>query len=198
MRYGFHAAIREGRRISLFLTMRCPLQCSYCSLKAGGFPLPTDAKTKELSLDEWKLLLLNLFKFMPVNEIIITGGEPTLRDDVSGLINFLLSLNKCVILHSNLWTDNALAVRKTNRFRILSTFHHSDSRYRYLTMYEKYAAKYRIDATEIFYKVLDVTRVKHFEIQGPEISGMTDRFAISPDGHIFVQQKMMYKHLREG
>lgn len=195
MRYGFHASIRRGRRISLFLTMRCPLNCSYCSLRVGGFPLFADAKPNELNLDEWKLLLINLFRFMSVSEIIITGGEPTLRDDVSGLINFLLRMNKCVILHSNLWTDNALSVYRTNRFRILSTFHEDDSESRYLNQYAKYS-KYRINATEIEKKELEVTTQKPFEIQGPEISGMTDRFAISPDGHIFVRQKMMYKHLR--
>lgn len=197
MRYKLHRLLTPGRRISLFFTMRCPVQCSYCSLREGGmFPLYPEYEANELSLDEWKPLLLNLFKFIRVSDLNITGGEPTLRKDISSLVNFLLEQGKCVTMHSNLWTDNALAIRKTNRFLIWSTFHHSDKQDRYMKMLEKYQRKYRVIVTEIGEQKIEGSVVKDFEIQGPEIGGSTDRFAIAPDGHIFVRMSMFYKHLR--
>jgi len=192
MRYGIHSRLTKGRRISLFLTMRCNLKCSYCSLKAGGFP----GKTKELTLEEWKPLLLNLFKFIDVSEVIITGGEPTLRPDLSELINFILDQGKCVVLHSNLATTYGLAVWPTNKFRILSTYHIQDNETRYTRIYKRYASKYRVDAYEIEGSMLSFTRSKPFEVQGAGLSGMTERFAIAPDGYMFASMEMFFKHLR--
>ena len=197
MRYGIHTRLRKGRRISLFNTLRCPLQCSYCSLRTGNKCLPfiENKKTKENNLTEWELLLLNLFRFMPIREIYITGGEPTLRDDVSDLINFLLGEDKCVTMHSTLWTDNAMNIIKTDKFRILSTFHRDDNKERYIKNLNQYQSKYRVDVTEIGKQQLSMSTVKPFELQGEGIAGQTERFAISPDGHIFVRMGMFYKHM---
>ena len=197
MRYGIHSRLIKGRRISLFLTMRCNLRCSYCSLKAGGdFPLRTTDKAKELSWEEWMPVLDNLFKFIDISEVIITGGEPTLRWDLGLLVNFILDKGKCVVLHSNLATQNGMTIKQTNRFRILSTYHRQDNKGKYLKMYKMYARKYKVDATEIEDNQLDVTRSKPFEKQGAGLSGMTERFAIAPDGYMFASMPMFFKHLR--
>ena len=192
MRYGIHTRLKRGRRISVFFTMRCPLQCSYCSMKA--LLKPNDPHN-ELDLDQWKLTLLRLFKFMPIRELYVTGGEPTLRPDISAFINFLLDQGKCVTLHSNLWTENAMAVKQTDKFRIESTYHGKDNYDRYMKTLYKYQLKYRVDVTEIEQNEIIGSHIKPFELHGPEIGGSTDRFAVAPDGSMFVRMSQLYKHM---
>ena len=64
------------------LTYRCPLNCPWCNN-----PLDFDKYHNELSTDEWKSVLQQGRK-MGSLQLGLTGGEPTLRDDVEELIAY--------------------------------------------------------------------------------------------------------------
>ena len=59
----------------LEITRRCPLACDHCYLR----DVPTEGD-KELSTDEWILLIDSLHK-MGAFHLSVTGGEPFVRDD---------------------------------------------------------------------------------------------------------------------
>lgn len=62
------------------LTHRCPLHCVYCSN-----PLELQARNNELDTATWKRVFSEASE-MGVLQLNLTGGEPTLRDDLVELI----------------------------------------------------------------------------------------------------------------
>jgi radical SAM protein with 4Fe4S-binding SPASM domain len=66
-------------RVDLALTYRCNNKCSYCY--TGG-----SRKTKELDTTDWTQILDKLWK-AGVPQVVFTGGEPTLRDDLVPLVS---------------------------------------------------------------------------------------------------------------
>jgi radical SAM protein with 4Fe4S-binding SPASM domain len=66
-------------RVDLALTYRCNNSCSYCY--TGG-----SRKTKELDTTDWTRILDKLWK-AGVPQLVFTGGEPTLRDDLVLLVS---------------------------------------------------------------------------------------------------------------
>ena len=79
-----------SRKALLNLTNRCNLNCNFCYAKANELDLT------ELSLNE--ITHLNLEKF---EYIFLSGGEPTLINDLFEIISYLKSKNKIVFLLSN-------------------------------------------------------------------------------------------------
>ncbi len=65
-------------RVDLALTYRCNNRCSFCY--TGG-----PRKTKELDTTDWTRILDKLWK-AGVPQVVFTGGEPTLRDDLVPLV----------------------------------------------------------------------------------------------------------------
>jgi MoaA/NifB/PqqE/SkfB family radical SAM enzyme len=65
-------------RVDLALTYRCNSKCSYCY--TGG-----SRKTRELDTTDWTQILNKLWK-AGVPQVVFTGGEPTLRDDLVPLV----------------------------------------------------------------------------------------------------------------
>jgi len=66
-------------RVDLALTYRCNNKCSFCY--TGG-----SHKSKELDTVDWTQILNKLWK-AGVPQVVFTGGEPTLRDDLVSLIS---------------------------------------------------------------------------------------------------------------
>ena len=64
-------------RADLALTYQCNNKCSFCYVG--------DRKTEELSTENWKNILDELWK-VGVPSVIFTGGEPTLRKDLVELV----------------------------------------------------------------------------------------------------------------
>lgn len=67
------------QEIDLFVTMRCDLQCDFCSVSANDF------LCKELPLDRI-LGLIDEAHALGLEEIHFSGGEPTLRDDLEQMV----------------------------------------------------------------------------------------------------------------
>ena len=68
---------------NLLVTNRCNLRCSYCFMNAGA-----SGKVYEPTLEQIRTLLLQARKTRPMGSkaIQITGGEPTIRDDLLDII----------------------------------------------------------------------------------------------------------------
>lgn len=82
--------------LSLELTYRCPLKCSWCNN-------PLDFEnyaSKELSTDEWKKVLDDS-RQLGALQLGFTGGEPLLRDDLEELVAHAEKIG----LYSNLITS---------------------------------------------------------------------------------------------
>lgn len=67
-------------RVDLALTYRCNNDCGHCYV--GG-----SRETKELSTSEWECIIEKLHAF-GVPQIVFTGGESLLRDDLEALVSF--------------------------------------------------------------------------------------------------------------
>jgi len=87
--------------VLLELTHRCPLQCGYCSN-----PVEMERAGNELSTDEWKKVLTELAE-IGVLQVHFSGGEPTVRKDLTELIRHATELG----LYSNLITSAVLLSR---------------------------------------------------------------------------------------
>jgi radical SAM protein with 4Fe4S-binding SPASM domain len=74
----FQKELSAPYRMDLAITYRCNNKCLHCY--AGG-----PRETKELTTQEWILVINKLFD-LGIPQVVFTGGEPTLRDDLSKLI----------------------------------------------------------------------------------------------------------------
>jgi len=81
--------------VALEVTKRCNLSCLHCRASSGPSPDVT-----ELSLPEWKRILQDIRSFSSPT-IILTGGEPLLRDDLFDLIAFGTGLGLRMVLATN-------------------------------------------------------------------------------------------------
>ena len=73
--------------LSLELTYRCPLKCSWCNN-----PLNFDDYTsQELSTQEWKRVLREA-RDLGALQLGFTGGEPLMRDDLEELVAYADSI----------------------------------------------------------------------------------------------------------
>jgi AdoMet-dependent heme synthase len=89
---GMHGNSSGPRLIAWELTRRCPLKCVHCRAKATMDPIHG-----EFSTDECKKVLDNVAAFSsPI--MILTGGEPLLRDDILEIAEYGNSLGLRMVL----------------------------------------------------------------------------------------------------
>ena len=90
----------------LKLTRRCNLDCSYCPWHTG--PVNAD---EELSTLQWKRVIDRLAE-MGIEVLVLEGGEPTLRTDLSDLLRHAHSLGLAALVGTN-GTTNPWRLRPT-------------------------------------------------------------------------------------
>ena len=83
------------------LTHRCPLQCPYCSN-----PLEMEVASKELTTAEWCSVMDELAE-IGVLQIHFSGGEPTVRKDLTELVRHATKVG----LYSNLITSAVMLTK---------------------------------------------------------------------------------------
>lgn len=88
--------------IDLYLTNRCNLSCDFCSVEARK-------NTVELSIERIKSIILEA-KELGLQDLHLTGGEPTMRTDLEEIVNFAVSqgLNVRLITNGTLLTPERL------------------------------------------------------------------------------------------
>lgn len=80
--------------VYLFLTRKCNLECSFCSMRSSP-----SFKEKGLGIEEWKDIIDQLREYK-IKRIILTGGEPTLYDCFKELVEYIRKNMDCEIILS--------------------------------------------------------------------------------------------------
>ena len=87
--------------VHTIVTYRCNSRCTYCSIWKKG----ENEKKKELTNEEIKKIFSDTI-LSKAKYVSLTGGEPFLRDDITGLIRFFVSKGKHLSINTNgLLTD---------------------------------------------------------------------------------------------
>jgi uncharacterized radical SAM superfamily Fe-S cluster-containing enzyme len=184
--YGKLLRFKRGITLSLSVTFRCNLSCSYCTVNVSG----KRSVSKEATIDEM-IEYINHFP-VKIKEIYITGGEPSLRDDLPELVNKLLDRGYFIVLFTNLKNlFTILKINKSVRFRIQATYHHKASSHEFYNNYLDIIQKHRIDVDELKYQKLYFSKVKQLtnekELDEP-------CFRIAPDLTLWTSCLDMYKN----
>lgn len=88
------------------LTRRCNLECAHCYISAG----PRESATSELATAECLRIVDELLAVNPAPMIILSGGEPLLRDDLAEIAGYASRHGATVVVGTNgtLLTDERI------------------------------------------------------------------------------------------
>lgn len=89
------------------LTKRCNLECAHCYIAAG----PAESATGELDTRECLAIVDQLLAVNPAPMLILSGGEPLLRDDLTEIAQYASAKGATVVVGTNgtLLTDERIA-----------------------------------------------------------------------------------------
>ena len=92
------------------LTRRCNLECAHCYISAG----PEETATDELSTDECLRIASAILELNPSPLLILSGGEPLLRDDLAAISGYASRRGATVVIGTNgtLLTESRIAELK--------------------------------------------------------------------------------------
>ena len=92
------------------LTRRCNLECAHCYIAAG----PSETAQNELDTDECLRIAGEILEVNPSPILILSGGEPLLRDDLTEIAGYASSRGATVVVGTNgtLLTDDRIAALK--------------------------------------------------------------------------------------
>ncbi len=79
------------------LTRRCNLECAHCYISAG----PRESATSELSTGECLRIVDELLAVNPAPMLILSGGEPLLRDDLTEIAAYASRRGATVVVGTN-------------------------------------------------------------------------------------------------
>ncbi|MDD5012028.1 MAG: radical SAM protein [Candidatus Nanoarchaeia archaeon] len=96
-------------------TLRCNLQCKYCSIwKEGNIQ-------EEMSLEKWKEFLKDIYNWVGKGQHIgITGGEPLLREDIFEILGFIRGLEFKTSLTTNGTLLNEKIIEKLTELNLFN------------------------------------------------------------------------------
>ena len=89
------------------LTRRCNLECAHCYISAG----PRETATSELDTTECKRIVDELLAENPAPMLILSGGEPLLRHDLTEIAGYASQRGATVVIGTNgtLLSDGRIA-----------------------------------------------------------------------------------------
>ena len=92
------------------LTRRCNLECAHCYIAAG----PHESATTELDTPDCLRIIDELLAVNPAPMIILSGGEPLLRHDLTQIAGYASQHGATVVVGTNgtLLTDDRIAALK--------------------------------------------------------------------------------------
>ena len=89
------------------LTRRCNLECAHCYIAAG----PRESAVSELETAQCLRIVDDLVALNPAPLLILSGGEPLLRDDLTDIARYASQRGATVVVGTNgtLLTDGRIA-----------------------------------------------------------------------------------------
>jgi len=193
MRYGLKRRLRRGIRLKIFLTFKCTLDCYYCGNKLGGDTKPKDRGNK--TWQEWKEYIMEYPE--QINEVFLTGGEPTILLGFQHLVNWLTENDYLVTVYTNLTNHRKWAsVNKSSNIRIQATFHgRVDNIHRFMMAYKEVSKRHRVDVEEIAENRLPFSKRKEWGCT-VDLAKQVDKgyYRVSPDGEQFDSCYGVLKH----
>lgn len=90
--------MNELNLVAINLTRRCNLNCEHCYLDATTLQ---EESENELSTDEAKSILDEVFALNPEAMVVLTGGEPLLRNDLEEIIHHGSQLGLFIVVGTN-------------------------------------------------------------------------------------------------
>jgi hypothetical protein len=112
----FHS---ENIAVVLVINTRCNFKCENCPMYLCNGKQP---KYDECTLDEWKYFISHYPN--RIEEIFISGGEPTLVPYIAEFVNWLVKQKIHVCIFSNLAKPEAfLGLKKSHRLILYPTLH---------------------------------------------------------------------------
>lgn len=196
--FGLRKRIKPGIRVYILNTLRCNYDCEYCSNQFYNGKLIE--VHDEIDADNW----IEKIKSFPVkvNEVVISGGEPMLRNDFADLVNGLVLSGYFVTVQSNISVvKRAAELKKSSRLRISATWHPSMVGAGEFLYFLKHFKGFRVDVTcpeknngEI--KIHNKTRV-YAPSESDEYCLGVNRFVFAPNGMLFCSFNAMHKVLNE-
>ena len=178
-RYGIMKRLRKGDSALLFLTFRCTLKCSYCSLKYidGIYP-----SSSEIDLSDWKRIVKDFPR--KLREIKITGGEPMIQPYFVEFVNWLTDNGYFVFVLTNL-TIKVKGLKPSNKLMLCATHHQGIDADKWKKNLEHYQKDFRVEVEEIDFGEVDGSYVKNL---GYRESGDTCMgFLYAPDGKLYTR-----------
>ena len=196
LRFGMLRRFKRGATITIYPTLRCNLDCHYCSQKIYNGLEPAGVREDELEVEQWIGLLKRFMRHVKVQQVHYTGGEPLLRKDCAELVNWLTAQGIFVTIYSNLTIFDSV-IKPSLFLRFDTTYHHHMNKERYLKNLKKYKdSGFNMYVHELGHRELKETdEVREYEPLDAGTGGMTDRLSFAPDGSMFVWQRMMYEYL---
>jgi MoaA/NifB/PqqE/SkfB family radical SAM enzyme len=77
------------------ITKRCNFRCTHCDVWKNQF------SQEDLGTKEWKDIIANLRNYFGVYRLVISGGEPLLREDIFEILTLAKKLGIYTILNTN-------------------------------------------------------------------------------------------------
>ena len=183
IRYGLLRRIRRGVRLPITIIHKCNLYCGYCALKLVNGVMPF-LSYPPMTLEKMKNIIVDFP--LKISEVTLTGGEPALNKDFTGIVNWLLNQGICVLVYSNLTKIKPfLDIKRTPKFRIVATYHSCYNRDKFILNYEKIKHYHRVDVDELGKKTISVSRLKAFCSTEETKEKVKFRLRIGIDGLIF-------------
>jgi organic radical activating enzyme len=171
----------QGTNVTIFVTYRCNLLCSYCSL-LDPVPGKRPESKIELSPEEW----VEKIRVFPVNvrDVYITGGEPTLYRGLEFLVNNLLGRGYRVLVFTNLRKSLPFEFcTPSRRFKIQATYHKCADPKEFDKNYQRLKSLgYRIEVDEFDKKTFTYSHLKNYD---NEERWKIANFRYSADGQLF-------------
>ncbi|MBU0503838.1 MAG: radical SAM protein [Candidatus Omnitrophica bacterium] len=82
----------KPQRVDIRINHKCNLRCGHCLQRHEG---------EELVTEDWKAVIMDLKKWLGCFPLVITGGEPLLRQDLFEIIYFSFNLGLVTMLNTN-------------------------------------------------------------------------------------------------